>query len=74
MTKKTIKREVYRSKWNDQDCIMIGSPEGEIDTIYPIKIRESKEPGITDTMEVSTELIHRIAFMQSTGIKVIFKP
>lgn len=69
-----IKREVYRSRWNDQDCIMIASPEGEIDTIYPIKIRVSKEQGINDTMEVSTELIHRIAFMQSAGIKVIFKP
>lgn len=72
--KEMIKREVYRSKWNDQDCIMIASPEGEIDTIYPIKIRVSKEQGINDTMEVSTELIHRIAFMQSKGIKVIFKP
>ena len=67
-------REVNRSKWNDQDCIMIASPEGEIDTIYPIKIRVSKEQGINDTMEVSTELIHRIAFMQNAGIKVIFKP
>lgn len=72
--KETIKREVYRSKWNDQDCIIIASPEGEIETIYPIKIRVSKEQGINDTMEVSTELIHRIALMQSAGIKVIFKP
>lgn len=71
---KTIKREVYRSKWNDQDCIMIASPEGEIDTIYPIKIRVSEKQGNNDTMEVSTELILRIAYMQSAGIKIIFKP
>lgn len=69
-----IKREVYRSKWNDQDCIIIASPEGEIETIFPIKIREPKEQGYTYTMEVSTELLYRIAFMQKKGIKVIFKP
>lgn len=69
-----IKREVYRSKWNNQDCIMIASPEGDIDTIYTIKIRESERPGYTGTMEVSTELIHKLAYMQSLGVKIIFKP
>lgn len=69
-----IKREVYRSKWNDQDCIMIASPDGDIDAIYPIKIREPEGLGYTDTMEVSTELILNIALMQERGIKVIFKP
>lgn len=69
-----IKREVYRSKWNNQDCIIIASPEGEIETIFPIKIREPEGQDYTYTMEVSTELLYRIAFMQSKGIKVIFKP
>lgn len=69
-----IEREVYRSKWNDQDCIMIASPEGEIETIFPIKIREPEKQGYTYTMEVSTELLYRIAFMQKKGIKITFKP
>ena len=69
-----IKREVYRSKWKDQDCIMIASPDGNIDTIYPIKIRKAERQGYSDTMEVSTELILKIAIMQDRGVKVIFKP
>ena len=72
--KETIKREVYRSKWNDQNCIIIAAPDGEIETIFPIKIREPEKQGYTYTMEVSTELLYRIAFMQKKGIEVIFKP
>lgn len=72
--KKTIIREVYRSKWNNQDCIIIASPEGEIETIFPIRIREPEIQGYTCTMEVSTELMLKIAFMQNQGIKVIFRP
>lgn len=68
------KREVYRSKWHGQDCIMIASPDGDIDTIYPIKIREPEREGYPGTMEVSTELILKIALMQDRGVKVIFKP
>lgn len=70
----TIKREVYRTKRDNQDCIMITSPDGEIDAIYPIRVKKPKAPGYSYTMEVSTELLLNIAIMQNKGIKVIFKP
>ena len=74
MKKKTIVREVYRSNWNDMDCMMIADPDGEIDHAYPCLIRPAEQPGYCDTLELSAEFFRYIALLQSRGVKIIFRP
>lgn len=74
MKKKTIVREVYRSNRKDTDCMMIADPDGEIDSIYPCRVRPAEQPGCCDTLELSAEFFHYVALLQSRGVKIIFRP
>lgn len=74
MKKKTIVREVYRSSWDDMDCMLIADPDGEIDRAYPCRVRPAEQLGYCDTLELSAEFFHYIALLQSRGVKIIFRP
>ena len=76
MKKKTIIREVYRSSnaWDGKDCIVIADPDGEIDRIYPCRVRPAEQLGYCDTLELSAEFFLDIALLQSRGVKIIFRP
>ena len=56
------------------DCMMIADPDGEIDSIYPCRVRPAEQPGCCDTLELSAEFFHYIALLQSRGVKIIFRP
>lgn len=71
---KQIVREVIRTKMNGVDGYAIMSPEGELQTFYPAKIRPGEQPYANPTAEISTEFFLYIAMLQSTGTKVIFRP
>ena len=74
MKRNTIVREVYRSNWNGMDCMMIADPDGEIDHVYPCRVHPPEQQGCCDTLELSAEFFHYIAMLQSSGVKIIFKP
>lgn len=74
MKKKTIVREVYRSRFPGAEGVSITDPDGELDRFYPCRVRPAEQPGVCDTVEISAEFFHYIAMLQSSGVKVIFRP
>lgn len=74
MKKKTIIREVYRSGGDGVDYILIADHDGEIDRAYTVRVRPADQPGVCDTVEISAEFFHYIAMLQSSGVKIIFRP
>ena len=74
MKKSTIVREVYRGNLFGEEGITISTPDGELDKFYPCRVRLSEQPGVCNTLEISAEFFHYIAMLQSSGVKVIFRP
>ena len=74
MKKKPIIREVYRSGGDGVDYMLIADPDGEIDRAYAVHVRPAEQPGVCDTVEISAEFFHYIAMLQSSGVKVSFRP
>lgn len=74
MKKKTIVREVYRSGGDGIDYMLIADPDGEIDRAYTVRVRPAEQPGCCATVEISAEFFHYLAMLQSSGVKIIFRP
>lgn len=74
MKKKTIVREVYLGRFPNVEGVSITDPDGELDRFYPCRVRPAEQPGVCDTIEIGAEFFRYIAMLQSSGVKVIFRP
>lgn len=73
MKKNAIYRAVVRSRMHGFDGYAITSPDGDIETFYPVKFRDPTQIGGCDTAEISTEFFRQVSMLQARGVNVTFQ-
>ena len=73
MKKIVIWRAVVRTRMHGFDGYAITTPDGDIETFYPVKFRDPTQIGGCDTAEISTAFFRQVSMLQARGVKVTFR-